>query len=102
GRLAGGELFYAMKLVEGQTLKEVIAAARSLPERMALLPRVLAIAEAVAYAHQEGVLHRDLKPSNVLCGAFGETVVLDWGLAKSIDEADPPVPPSPVESSPER
>ena len=76
--------FYAMKLVEGESLHAAIAASRSLPERLALLPRIIAVAEAVAYAHSRRVIHRDLKPANVLLGAYGETVVVDWGLAKEL------------------
>src|SRR5438876_978392 len=52
--------------------------------RLGLVPHVLAVAEAVAYAHSEGVIHRDLKPANVMVGEFGETVVVDWGLAKDL------------------
>ncbi|MBX7080428.1 MAG: serine/threonine protein kinase [Nannocystaceae bacterium] len=85
GRGPDGQPYYAMKLVRGRTLAQAIDAARSLPERVALFPDVLAVAEAVAYAHARGVIHRDLKPGNVVLGGFGETVVIDWGLAKAID-----------------
>jgi WD40 repeat protein len=88
GRWETGEPFYAMKLVSGRTLKELVEEKRAFADRLALLPHVIAVTEAIAYAHEKGVLHRDLKPSNVIVGAFGETVVIDWGLAKRIDEAD--------------
>jgi WD40 repeat protein len=84
GRWPGGEPFYAMKLVSGRSLADVIAERTTLEERLALLPHVLAVAEAMAYAHSERIIHRDLKPANVLVGAFGETVVIDWGLAKDL------------------
>lgn len=87
GRWPSGEPFYAMKLVSGRSLREVIHATRTLGERLALLPNAIAVADAIAYAHSVGVLHRDLKPANVLVGAFGETVVIDWGLAKDVREA---------------
>jgi serine/threonine protein kinase len=76
-----GAPFYAMRRVDGHSLKETIAGCRSLRDRLAILPSVIAAVEAVAYAHSQGVIHRDLKPSNVLVGPFGETVVIDWGLA---------------------
>ena len=84
GRWPSGAPFYAMKLVSGRSFDRVIADARTLPARLALLPHVLAIAETVAYAHAQGIIHRDLKPGNVLVGEFGETVVIDWGLAKQL------------------
>ncbi|HEY0093216.1 MAG TPA: serine/threonine-protein kinase, partial [Archangium sp.] len=84
GRWPGGEPFYAMKLVSGRSLADVISEQATLRERLALLPHVLAVAEAIAYAHTERIIHRDLKPANVLVGAFGETVVIDWGLAKDL------------------
>jgi WD40 repeat protein len=89
GRFATGEPFYAMKLVEGRSLHAVFAGARSLDERLPLVPHLLAVADAVGYAHARGIIHRDLKPANVMVGAFGETLVVDWGLAKEIGAADP-------------
>jgi eukaryotic-like serine/threonine-protein kinase len=85
GRWPSGQPFYAMKLVAGRPLSEVIAGCGDLEARLALLPKVLAVAETVAYAHSHRVVHRDLKPSNVLIGDFGETIVIDWGLAKELD-----------------
>jgi len=79
-----GEPFYCMKLVEGRSLEEIVRATPTLAERLALLPHALAVADALAYAHDRQVVHRDLKPSNVLVGRFGETVVIDWGLAKDL------------------
>jgi tetratricopeptide (TPR) repeat protein len=84
GRWPGGRPFYAMKLVEGRSLEALLRGATSLPSRLALLPHLIAVAEAVAYAHGQRVVHRDLKPANVLVGPFGETVVVDWGLAREL------------------
>ncbi len=82
GRWPSGEPYYVMKLVQGRTLKEVIAERATLPERLALLPHAIAVADAVGYAHSHDVIHRDLKPANVMVGDHGETVVVDWGLAR--------------------
>jgi len=82
GRWPNGAPYYVMKLVEGRTLKELFAENKTLSDRLGLLEHVIAIADAVGYAHSEGVIHRDLKPSNVIVGEFGETIVVDWGLAR--------------------
>lgn len=88
GRLPNGEIFYAMKLVSGRSLGEVVDEAGSFDKRLAILPHVIAVAEAIAYAHSQHIVHRDLKPANVLIGPFGETVVIDWGIAKDLKEVE--------------
>ena len=90
GRWLDGEPFFAMKLVEGRSLAEVFFDAKTANEKLALLPNLIAMTEALAYAHDSGIIHRDLKPSNVLLGAFGETVVIDWGIAKELGAPDEP------------
>nr|HEX4313387.1 serine/threonine-protein kinase [Kofleriaceae bacterium] len=88
GTWPSGRPFFAMPLVKGRSLDAAIAARRTYEDRLALLPHVLAVADAIAYAHGERVVHRDLKPANVLVGNFGETVVIDWGVAKSLDDSE--------------
>ena len=78
GTLADGRAFCCMKYVEGQTLAQHIARL-NLPDRLRVLER---IAEPLDFAHARGFIHRDLKPDNVMIGAFGEVLVMDWGLAK--------------------
>ena len=93
GRYADGRPYYAMHLVQGETLRDAIerfhragrrrrgAEGRELAFRR-LLRSVIDACNAVAYAHSRGVVHRDLKPENIMLGRFGETLVVDWGVAK--------------------
>ncbi len=95
-----GQPYYVMKFVHGRTLQEVIQAyhkgeggeAKEV-QRLRLLNIFLNLCQTVAYAHSRGVIHRDIKPDNVMVGAYGETLVLDWGLAKVVgkpeDETNP-------------
>ena len=80
GTLEDGRMWYAMKFVDGQTLAQVALSA-SLPR---LLNIVRQTCDAVAFAHARGVVHRDLKPQNIMVGSFGETLVMDWGVARMI------------------
>jgi serine/threonine-protein kinase len=85
GTLLDGRHFFAMKLIQGRTLADLL---RERPTPAHELPRFLSIFEQVcqtlAYAHSRGVIHRDLKPLNIMVGAFGEVQVMDWGLAKPL------------------
>lgn len=83
GRLADGRLFYVMKRVRGRTLREHLRDLPDLTERLRVFDR---ICEPVAFAHAQGIIHRDLKPDNVMVGAFGEVMVMDWGVAKHVSE----------------
>ncbi|WP_417729901.1 serine/threonine-protein kinase [Rosistilla oblonga] len=90
-RREDGHPFYAMKLLDGVTLEHKIRDYHCMspgPKKQVQLHKLLRcfvdICDAIAYAHQQQVIHRDLKPANVIVGQFGETVVVDWGLAKRI------------------
>jgi hypothetical protein len=94
GTTPDGRPFYVMRKVSGRPLDEMIARARSVAERLVLLPSVLAAIDAIGHAHRRGIIHRDLKPANILLGDLGETVVIDWGLAKVIGEVEPSLEPA--------
>ncbi|HEV7555992.1 MAG TPA: serine/threonine-protein kinase, partial [Kofleriaceae bacterium] len=88
GRWPDGTPFYAMKLVAGRPLRDLIAERNTVDERIGLLHHVIAVTDAIAYAHGKRIIHRDLKPANVIVGEFGETVVIDWGLAKDLSATE--------------
>jgi len=82
-----GRPFLAMKLIQGRTLSELLTSrAGSSDELPKFLNIYLKICEGLAHAHRRGILHRDLKPSNIMVGDFGEVQVMDWGLAKDLNE----------------
>jgi serine/threonine protein kinase len=113
----GGRPYYAMRFVRGDTFKEAIAqfhsdttirgdlGLRSLALRK-LLRRFVDVCNALDYAHSRGVVHRDMKPSNIIVGKHGETLVVDWGLAKPLwrvapasDSEEPALMPSAASGS---
>lgn len=86
GRTEDGRLYYTMQLVRGRSLFDRLTDVRRPEQRLALVRHLLDACHAVGYAHSRGVVHRDLKPANIVVGEFGETQVVDWGLARRIDE----------------
>ena len=100
GTDACGRPYYAMRFIKGDSLREAIgrfhnderlrkdAGRRSL-ELRTLLRRFTDVCNAIDYAHSRGVIHRDIKPANIIVGKHGETLVVDWGLAKAIGRGDP-------------
>jgi serine/threonine-protein kinase len=120
GQYADGRPYYAMRLIQGETLREAIARFHrtsggvnrrradggdqprrsSAFELRALLTRFIAVCNTIAYAHSRGVIHRDIKPSNIMLGKYGETLLVDWGLAKALGSDRPreesTTPPEPT------
>jgi tRNA A-37 threonylcarbamoyl transferase component Bud32 len=100
GTYADGRPYYTMRFIRGDSLKEAIdrfhrdealkddLGRRSLEFRR-LLGRLLDVSNAIEYAHSRGVLHRDIKPGNIIVGKHGETLVVDWGLAKATGRSEP-------------
>ena len=89
----GGEPYIVMKLLEGRPWDDFILRpdliVRDFDEEDALswnLKVFLEVCNAIAYAHEKGVIHRDIKPGNVMIGEFGEVTVVDWGIALALDE----------------
>ena len=107
GTYDDGRPFYAMRFVEGDSLKEAIESYHkehprpdpTAVEFRKLLGRFIDVCEAIAFAHSKGVLHRDLKPHNVMLGRYGETLLIDWGLAKATGRREPVGPEAAVEAT---
>ncbi len=109
GRSDLGRPYYAMRFIEGKlegsSLRDAIRRfhdaeknpgrdpGTSAIEFRELLGRFIDVCDAIAYAHSRGVIHRDLKPGNIMLGPYGETLVVDWGLAKALGRTDPESPP---------
>ena len=91
GETENGRLFYAMRLIQGDTLDDAIGRLHKESEALSseqqhtrlrdLLGHFIALCKTVAYAHNRGIVHRDIKPANVMLGRYGETILVDWGLA---------------------
>lgn len=110
GEHPDGRPYYAMRFIQGKTLHQAVAEYRGTVrgdvhlgrrlELRALIRHFVAVCQTLEYAHSRGIVHRDIKPSNVMLGRFGETLVVDWGLAKPVGRAEPPPSSSPGAEAP--
>ena len=100
GTYADGRPYYAMRFIRGDSLTEAVGRfhaddslneqpGRRCLELRKLLRRFMDVCNAIDYAHSRGVLHRDIKPGNIIVGEHGETLVVDWGLAKTTGKSEP-------------
>lgn len=101
-RDALGRVYFTMQVVDGMSLEEILALETKTREEEGwrttrLLDVILKVCETLAYAHSKGFVHRDLKPANVMVGQFGETYVMDWGLAKRMQDEEEEEWSEPVE-----
>jgi eukaryotic-like serine/threonine-protein kinase len=111
GRTGDGRPCYTMRFIQGKTLAEAITefhaheATRTKQQRLRslefreLLQRFVGVCNTIAYAHSRGIIHRDLKPQNIMLGKYGETLVVDWGLARSINRRETLTPEMDDEST---
>ncbi|KAA3642103.1 MAG: hypothetical protein DWP92_00015 [Armatimonadetes bacterium] len=86
-----GRVYFTMRLVEGEDLRTIFRRVRDMDPEWSMaraLSVILRVCEALAFAHDKGVIHRDLKPANIMVGRFGEAYVMDWGLARVLGRED--------------
>lgn len=109
GHYINGRPFYAMRFIRGDSLRTAIQnyhgpdretdAGKRAVQFRGLISRFITVCQTMEYAHSRGVVHRDIKPDNIMLGKYGETLVVDWGLAKQVGRADrPPAATDPEES----
>ncbi len=101
-RTPDGQTYFAMKLIDGKSLADLVqdrvrqGAQELAASRPEFLGALVKVCDALAYAHSRGVIHRDLKPANVMIGAYGEVLVLDWGIARILGTSDVEAPAAPA------